>query len=71
MTTIDRFESGFAVVETDDGFLQIPADAMPAGASEGDVIRQTETGWEIDREATECRRTRLLERRRRLLNGGQ
>ena len=32
---IDRFEGGFAVVETDSGFVNIPTDSLPAGAGEG------------------------------------
>ena len=36
---IDRFEDGFAVVETGDKqFINIPRGVLPANAKEGDVI---------------------------------
>ena len=37
--TIDRFENGFAVLSDDDGNMRnVPADVMPAGAAEGDIV---------------------------------
>ncbi len=49
--TIDRLESGYAVVELEDGaFVTVPASLFP-GAKEGDVFR-----IEADPEATEERK---------------
>ena len=37
--TIDRFEGKFAVVELESGkFIDIPREAIPANAHEGDII---------------------------------
>lgn len=37
--TIDRFEEGFAVVELENGkFADIPREAIPEAAHEGDII---------------------------------
>ena len=39
---IDRFESGFAVVETEDKhFVNLPVKLVPSGASEGSVLTIT------------------------------
>jgi len=38
MLIIDRFEDGFAVIETDSGFINIPRSELPAEAVEGDVL---------------------------------
>ena len=38
MLIIDRFEGPFAVVETDQGMINIPISDMPEGAKEGDVL---------------------------------
>ncbi|SDY92938.1 DUF3006 domain-containing protein [Tindallia californiensis] len=57
---IDRLEGDYAVVELDDGtFADIPKEALPKLANEGDVIT-----IEIDEKATEQRKKRI----ERLLN---
>ena len=38
MLIIDRFEGDFAVVETENGFINIPRKDIPDGACEGDVL---------------------------------
>ena len=38
MLIIDRFEGDFAIVETDNGFINIPRSDLPVTASEGDVV---------------------------------
>ena len=38
MLIIDRFEGDFAIVETDNGFINIPRSDLPVTASEGDVL---------------------------------
>jgi hypothetical protein len=35
---IDRFEGEFAVIETDNGIINIPRADIPAAAKEGDVL---------------------------------
>ena len=38
MWIIDRFESGFAVVECGENVFNVPLDSLPDGVKEGDVI---------------------------------
>ena len=38
MLIIDRFEGDYAVVETSDGFINIPKKDLPRNAKEGDFI---------------------------------
>ncbi len=70
MDIIDRFEGEFAIVETDDGTLEIPRAELPQTAAEGDVLQNTENGWQVDADSTQARREKLAARRRRMLGGG-
>lgn len=70
MYILDRFEGMTAVVESDDGFLEIPRPDLPNDASEGDVLRKTAEGWQVDGEETARRRAVLLARRRSMTGGG-
>ena len=38
MLIIDRFEGDFAVIETENGFINIPRKDVPSNANEGDVL---------------------------------
>ncbi len=59
---IDRFEGKIAVMEGADGsHFELPAAALPEGASEGDVISVL-----IDHEETDRRRARIAKLRRDL-----
>ena len=50
---IDRFEGGFAVVETDGGFVNIPREKLPAGAGEGSVLEiGPDGGASLDKKVT-------------------
>lgn len=71
MNSIDRLEGNYAVIETEDGFLEIPRSELPETAAEGDILVKTENGWMVDAQETENRRAMLLRRRQRLLNGGK
>ena len=51
MLTIDRFEGDFAVVETSDGFVNIPKEDLPKGAKEGSVL-----ALKIDAQGEKARR---------------
>jgi hypothetical protein len=57
MLIIDRFEGGFAVVETDNGIINIPKADIPSGAKEGDVLNIV-----IDSGETASRKKRLEEK---------
>ena len=54
MLIIDRFEGDFAVVETSDGFVNIPKKDLPRNAKEGDVLNIN-----IDSNETDSRKKRI------------
>jgi len=54
MLTIDRFEGDFAVVETSNGFVNIPRADLSANATEGDILIIS-----IDKNETEARKKRI------------
>lgn len=67
MIILDRLEETLAVLETDDGMVNVPRELLPADVREGDVLRQTADGTYItDAAATQARREKLLARTRRM-----
>ena len=54
MLVIDRFEGEFAVVETENGFINILKKDIPDGAREGDMLVLV-----IDKNETEKRKNRI------------
>jgi len=54
MFIIDRFEGDFAIVETSDGFVNIPRKDLPGNAKEGDVL-----SINIDNNETDSRKKRI------------
>ena len=54
MIILDRLEETLAVLETDDGMVNVPRELLPADVREGDVLRQA------------ARREKLLARTRRM-----
>ncbi len=70
MIIIDRFEGESAILETDEDMITIPRTELPQEASEGDILLQTESGWQVDAQATQQRRELLAARRHRMLGGG-
>lgn len=71
MMIIDRFEQDFAVVETDDGIIDISRVYLPENAVEGDVIVLTDNGYIIDEQATAERRRAVTEMFSRLTGGAE
>ncbi|MBP3379350.1 MAG: DUF3006 domain-containing protein [Ruminococcus sp.] len=67
---IDRFEGDIAVVETDEGFRDIPRSQLPAEAEEGDVLASCDGCYVVDKEAAERRRSSAASRMKRLMNKG-
>lgn len=67
MTIIDRFEGDIAVLETDDGMLDISRAELPEEASEGDVLIRGENGWIVDKAAAADRRSAMKNKLRRLI----
>ena len=68
MFIIDRFEGDFAVVETDNGLINIPLSDLPEGAKEGDVLRKDNDTmrFDIDVEDTAARKKRIEGKMNRL-----
>lgn len=67
MIIIDRFEGSLAVLETDDGMINVERSLLPENAAEGDVLVY-DGSWTVDTAATEQRRERTRKRLKRLLN---
>ena len=67
MIIIDRFEGDIAVLETDNGMIELNRFYLPEDASEGDIIIHDGDEWYIDREATEMRRNEIREKLKRLM----
>lgn len=67
MIILDRFEGDMAVLETDEGMLEIERSELPDTAAEGDVLVNDDGKWRADREASDERRSRMREKMRRLL----
>ena len=54
MLIIDRFEGDFAIVETDNGMINVPKSELPENAKEGDALK-----FVIDMDATLGRKQRI------------
>ena len=54
MLIIDRFEEDFAVIETSNGFVNIPRTDIPKTAEEGDLLILG-----VDESGTEARKKRI------------
>ena len=67
MIIIDRFEEDLAVLETDDGMINVERSLLPENAAEGDVLTYNRA-WTVDKAATEQRRSRTAKWPKRLLN---
>ena len=44
MIILDRLEETLAVLETDDGMVNVPRELLPADVREGEVLRQAADG---------------------------
>ena len=55
--TIDRIESGFAVIETNDNkMINVPICLLPKSVKEGDIIKQMNDNFKLDIEKTTRRK---------------
>lgn len=62
MLIIERFENDTAVIETQDGCVNIPRSSLPTDAREGDVIAETGDGrYVTDSDMTEKRRREMAD----------
>ncbi len=67
--TIDRFEGDYAVLETEEGMVNIHRAHLPSSAREGDVVTYSNGGYTVDREATDDLRAEVRSRLHKLLTG--
>lgn len=66
MIVLDRFEGGYAVLETDSVFLDIPREQLPQSACEGDVLELIDGRYIVNEAATAERRSRMLSKLKKL-----
>ena len=67
MWVLDRLEEQLAVLEDDTCTLQTVARSLlPPDVREGDVLKQTADGWQINAAETAQRRARILARQTKL-----
>ncbi|MBQ9860228.1 MAG: DUF3006 domain-containing protein [Clostridia bacterium] len=68
----DRREGDIAVLVDEQGnSCEIAVNALPSEAVEGMLLRQTDSGFVADGEATEARRRQVLSLQERLLGRGK
>mgnify|MGYP003204853665 CR=1 FL=1 len=60
MIILDRLEETLAVLETDDGMVNVPRELLPADVREGDVLRQAADGTYTTDTAATLARTRRM-----------
>lgn len=65
---IDRIEGSFAVCQDAEGNMHsLPLSALPPGAGEGDFLRESASGWELDAAAKSQAEEKNAARLRQLL----
>lgn len=60
MLTVDRIENGFAVIETDDGHIEVSSSSLADGVKEGDAVFLENGVYRKDVEATEKRKQEII-----------
>ena len=70
MIVIDRFEGDYAVVETDDGMMNIHRGHLPSSAKEGDVLSYSNNGFSVMQEAKEDLQSTVRNKLQEMLTGG-
>lgn len=67
---IDRFEGEYAVIETEDGMINVNREFLPADAREGDVVTINDGRYEINKDYSADLRDSVRERLHGLLTAG-
>lgn len=72
MILVERIEDGIAVLEITDStdaitYRSMPVQALGLAVRAGDVLYQTDSGWQVDTAATEARRRLAAGRFHRLM----
>ncbi|MDE6762100.1 MAG: DUF3006 domain-containing protein [Oscillospiraceae bacterium] len=60
MLIVDRIEDGFAVIETDDGHIEVSRSSLADDVKEGDAVLFENGMYRKDIETTEKRRQEIL-----------
>ncbi len=60
MLIIDRIEGNIAIVETENGHLDISLSAIIGNPKEGDVLSKKGEGYIIDKAETTSRKSKIL-----------
>ena len=60
MLIVDRIEDGFAVIETDDGHIEVSRSSLADDVNEGDAVLFENGTYRKDIETTEKRRQEIL-----------
>lgn len=66
MIIIDRFEGNFAVLETDEGMINVERNLISDNVKEGDVLVQNGKNYLVDAAATKARRADVRKKFNRL-----
>jgi len=66
---IDRFEGEYAVVETEQGIVNILRSYLPESAREGDVLNYSNGSYSVDTSETNSLREEVRDKLHNLLNG--
>ncbi|MBR1431586.1 DUF3006 domain-containing protein [Ruminococcus sp.] len=66
MTVLDRFEGGYAVLETENGTVIVLRSSLPEEVREGDVLTERNGHFAVDTSTTSQRRSSHARRLRRL-----
>lgn len=59
MLIIERFEGEYAVIETDDGYINIKRSILPDNCKEGDIITEENGNYQIEKDETDKRREKI------------
>ncbi|MCM1022623.1 MAG: DUF3006 domain-containing protein [Prevotella sp.] len=61
MLIIDRIEDGIAVVETEDGRMEVPRSELAPDIKEGDVVELADGIYVKNQDETDMRRKKIIE----------
>lgn len=70
MIVVDRFEGDFAVLETDEGMIDVERTQLADDICEGDVIMKSDGIYIKDSETTRLRHEKIIALRNKLMKGG-
>ena len=66
MLIIERFEGNIAIIEADNGHMELNRTLLPAKAKEGDVLTLINGQYLVDTEKTAQRRSAVINKLRKM-----